>query len=56
MLREARAVGAAQLGFSGGEPLMRDDLEILVAEARKMGYYINLITSGIGLNETRIKR
>lgn len=30
VLREARALGATQLGFSGGEPLMRDDLEVLV--------------------------
>jgi PqqA peptide cyclase len=54
VLREARALGATQLGFSGGEPLVRDDLEILVAEARKLGYYSNLITSGIGMNERRI--
>ncbi len=54
VLKDARAAGAAQLGFSGGEPLMRDDLEVLVAEAHKMGYYINLITSGVGLNEKRI--
>ena len=33
---------------------MRDDLEILVAEARKLGYYSNLITSGVGLTEKRI--
>ncbi len=54
VLRQGRALGAAQLGFSGGEPLMRDDLEILVAEARKLGYYSNLITSGVGLTEKRI--
>jgi pyrroloquinoline quinone biosynthesis protein E len=54
VLREGRELGAAQLGFSGGEPLVRDDLEILVAEARKLGYYSNLITSGVGLNEKRI--
>ncbi len=54
VLKDARAIGAAQLGFSGGEPLMRDDLEIMVAEAHKMGYYINLITSGVGLSEKRI--
>jgi pyrroloquinoline quinone biosynthesis protein E len=54
VLRESRAIGATQLGFSGGEPLMRDDLEILVAEARKLGYYSNLITSGVGLSEKRI--
>ena len=56
VLREARAIGAVQCGFSGGEPLQRDDLEILVAEAHKLGYYTNLITSGIGLNEPRIAR
>ena len=54
VLREARALGAVQCGFSGGEPLQRNDLEILVAEAHKLGYYTNLITSGIGLNEDRI--
>ncbi|HEV7814210.1 MAG TPA: radical SAM protein, partial [Janthinobacterium sp.] len=54
VMREARVLGAVQLGFSGGEPLMRDDLEELVAEAHRLGFYTNLITSGIGLNETRI--
>jgi pyrroloquinoline quinone biosynthesis protein E len=54
VLREARALGAVQLGLSGGEPLMREDLEIIVAEAHQLGYYINLVTSGVGLNETRI--
>src|SRR5208282_1808276 len=55
VLREARALGAVQLGFSGGEPLLRDDLEILIAEARGLGYYSNLIPSGVGLNEARIR-
>jgi len=54
VLREGREIGCTQLGFSGGEPLMRDDLEIMVAEARKLGYYSNLITSGVGLTEKRI--
>jgi len=54
VLREARALGAVQLGLSGGEPLSRDDLEIIVAEAHTLGYYTNLITSGIGLTEPRI--
>lgn len=54
VLREARALGCAQLGFSGGEPLLRDDLEVLVREAHALGYYTNLITSGVGLNEKRI--
>jgi pyrroloquinoline quinone biosynthesis protein E len=54
VLREARAIGAVQCGFSGGEPLQRSDLELLVGEAHRLGYYTNLITSGIGLNEQRI--
>lgn len=54
VLREARELGAVQLGLSGGEPLARGDLEVLVAEAHALGYYINLVTSGVGLTEQRI--
>jgi pyrroloquinoline quinone biosynthesis protein E len=54
VLRQGRELGAVQLGLSGGEPLTRDDLEIIVAEAHTLGYYTNLITSGIGLTEARI--
>jgi pyrroloquinoline quinone biosynthesis protein E len=53
VLREARAAGSVQCGFSGGEPLVRDDLEILVAEAHRLGFYTNLLTSGVGLTEAR---
>ena len=53
VLREGRALGAVQCGFSGGEPLVRDDLEELVAEARRLGYYTNLLTSGVGLTADR---
>lgn len=53
-LDEARALGAVQLGLSGGEPLVRDDLEIIVKHAHQLGYYINLITSGVGLSERRL--
>jgi pyrroloquinoline quinone biosynthesis protein E len=55
VLAEARELGAVQLGLSGGEPLSRDDLEVIVREAHTLGYYTNLITSGIGLTEPRIK-
>jgi pyrroloquinoline quinone biosynthesis protein E len=56
VLRQARKMGAAQLGFSGGEPLVRDDLEELIGEAHQLGYYTNLITSGVGLTEERISK
>ena len=54
VLREGRELGALQLGFTGGEPMLRDDLEELVADASALGYYTNLITSGVGLTETRL--
>ena len=54
VLTEARALGAVQLGLSGGEPLVREDLETIVGRAHELGYYINLITSGIGMTEPRI--
>ena len=55
VLRQARALGAVQLGLSGGEPLVREDLEPIVAQAHTLGFYINLITSGIGMTEARIR-
>ncbi|AHF69884.1 pyrroloquinoline quinone biosynthesis protein PqqE [Pseudomonas cichorii JBC1] len=54
VMQQARQMGAAQIGFSGGEPLVRQDLAVLIAEARRLGYYTNLITSGIGLTEQKI--
>lgn len=56
VLAEARELGALQLGFSGGEPMQRDDLEELVAYADGLGYYTNLITSGVGLTEARLAK
>ncbi len=55
VMREARAMGAVQLGFSGGEPLVRKDLEELIAYASGLGFYTNLITSGVGMDEARVK-
>jgi len=53
VLREGRELGAVQLGLSGGEPLLREDLEVIVAEAHRLGYYTNLLTSGVGLTAAR---
>ncbi len=55
VMREARKMGSLQIGFSGGEPLVRKDLELLIAEAKTLGYYSNLITSGVGMDEKRVK-
>src|SRR5215472_17964457 len=55
VIREAAALGVLQIGFSGGEPLARRDLEELVRIARKANLYTNLITSGIGLDDNRAR-
>lgn len=54
VMADARRMGAVQIGFSGGEPLVREDLAVLIGEARRLGFYSNLITSGIGLTERKI--
>ncbi|MEV0699941.1 pyrroloquinoline quinone biosynthesis protein PqqE [Saccharopolyspora sp. NPDC050389] len=55
VIREAAGLGVVQVHFSGGEPLVRGDLETLVAEARRCDLYTNLITSGLGLTESRAR-
>lgn len=55
VFREAAAIGVLQLHVSGGEPASRRDLEQIVLSAREAGLYVNLITSGIGLTEARLK-
>jgi PqqA peptide cyclase len=54
VIREAAALGVLQIGFSGGEPLVRRDLPDLVRAAREANLYTNLITSGIGLDDNRV--
>lgn len=56
VLTQARALGSVQLGFSGGEPLLRKDLGLLIKHGRDLGFYTNLITSGIGLTEKKINQ
>ncbi len=53
---QARELGALQLGLSGGEPLIRRDLEELVAHAKSLGFYQTLVTSAVGLTRERAVR
>ena len=53
---QARDLGVLQLGLSGGEPLVRKDLEELAAHANRLGLYQTLVTSGLGLTRQRAER
>ncbi|MBA2627614.1 MAG: pyrroloquinoline quinone biosynthesis protein PqqE [Gemmatimonadales bacterium] len=53
VLSEARALGVLQVGLSGGEPLVRRDLETITAHAHQLGFYTTLVTSALGLTPAR---
>jgi PqqA peptide cyclase len=54
VLDEASELGVVQVHFTGGEPLLRDDLEALVARAAQRELYSNLITSGLPVTRERL--
>jgi len=56
IFREAEALGIVQVNLTGGEPLLREDLEMIVLEARRLDFYVNLITAGIPLRRERLVR
>jgi len=55
IFKEARELGVAQLGFTGGEPLLKPDIDVLVRESSKMGFYTNLITSSVGMTREKLE-
>ncbi|WP_173569951.1 pyrroloquinoline quinone biosynthesis protein PqqE [Acetobacter conturbans] len=54
ILDQAAALGVLQVHFSGGEPMARKDLPVLVRHAAKAGLYSNLITSGVLMNRDNL--
>jgi pyrroloquinoline quinone biosynthesis protein E len=54
VFREAAALGVLQADFTGGEPLTRPDILELIRAARAACLYVNLITSGLPLDESRL--
>jgi pyrroloquinoline quinone biosynthesis protein E len=55
-LDEASELGVVQVHFTGGEPLLRTDVEQLIQRARELGLFVNLITSGVGVTEKRVQQ
>ncbi|MGB6804693.1 MAG: pyrroloquinoline quinone biosynthesis protein PqqE [Candidatus Sulfotelmatobacter sp.] len=55
IFQQAGKLGMLHAHFTGGEPLARSDLTELIAAARAAGLYTNLVTSGTGLAEARLR-
>jgi pyrroloquinoline quinone biosynthesis protein E len=55
VLEQAAALGVLQVNFTGGEPLLRDDLASLIRHARERELYTTLVTSGVPLTEARLR-
>ena len=51
---EAADLGVVQTHLSGGEPLLRRDLEEITGAANGYGIYTQLVTSGVGLTRQRL--
>jgi len=54
VFNEAAEAGVLQADFTGGEPLARTDIVDLIHAARAAGLYVNLITSGMPLDEAKL--
>ncbi|MET7615808.1 pyrroloquinoline quinone biosynthesis protein PqqE [Streptomyces sp. NPDC005408] len=54
LMRQAGEFGVVHTHLSGGEPLLRPDLEQIVTAAEAAGIYTQLVTSGTGLDEARL--
>ncbi|MGP3981788.1 pyrroloquinoline quinone biosynthesis protein PqqE [Streptomyces sp. KR80] len=54
VMRQAGELGVVQTHLSGGEPLLRRDLEAITAAAESAGIYTQLVTSGVGLSAARL--
>src|SRR5213594_2082697 len=54
IFKEAADAGVLQADLTGGEPLARTDIVDLIRAARAAGLYVNLITSGLPMDEAKL--
>ncbi len=56
VFQEAAQLGVLQADLTGGEPLARPDILELISAARAAGLYVNLITSGMPMDDARLAK
>jgi MoaA/NifB/PqqE/SkfB family radical SAM enzyme len=47
LIDEMKAAGTVRLGIWGGEPLMREDIGVIVSHAKKHGMYVTMDSNGL---------
>lgn len=55
LLKQLYLMGVMQLDITGGEPLLRPDIEAILEAIREMGFVVSLLTNGILLDEKIIE-
>jgi len=53
IVRALHKLGTQVLQLQGGEPLLRDDLQIIINEARKFGMICDMVTNGILISQRK---
>jgi PqqA peptide cyclase len=56
LLKQLRLLGVQSIYLTGGEPLLRDDLETIIAEAKKLNLATFLLSNGRALDSNRVAR
>lgn len=51
VLPQMRETGTRRVQFTGGEPMLRDDLGIILSRARELGMFVGLSTNGFRVEE-----
>jgi MoaA/NifB/PqqE/SkfB family radical SAM enzyme len=55
LVDQVATLGCHAVGFSGGEPLLRNDLEEVIARAAGHGLTVNIVTNGLLLTGNRLR-
>ena len=56
ILRETKELGGERFDITGGEPLVRDDVEDIIRIGKKLGYRIELVTNGSLLTKEKLRK
>ncbi len=56
ILRETKELGGEKIDITGGEALVREDVEEIVRLGKSLGYRIELVTNGYLLDSEKLKR